>query len=60
MQGLCVELVYEDGPGNITQRNIAVRGVRDGMLRATDLRSNLPRTFKVAKILAWSPISQKA
>ncbi|WP_226383580.1 hypothetical protein [Paenibacillus massiliensis] len=58
--GLNVEIIYEDGSGNITQRKIAVRGVRDGVIRATDLNSSQPRTFKVTNILAWSPISQTA
>lgn len=58
--GLNVEIIYEDGSGNITQRKIAVRVVRDGMIRATDLSSNQPRTFKAGNILAWSPINQTA
>ncbi|MNW28917.1 hypothetical protein D3C74_57580 [compost metagenome] len=58
--GWLVEIIYEDRSGNITQRKIAVRGVRDGVIRATDLSSNQPRTFKVSNILAWSPISQTA
>ncbi len=58
--GLSVEIIYEDKSGHITHRKIAVRGVREGMIRATDRSSNQPRTFKVANILAWSPISQTA
>ena len=58
--GLNVELIYEDESGNITQRKIAVRGVHDGMIRATDLNSKQPRTFRISSILAWSPINQTA
>ncbi|MNW28848.1 hypothetical protein D3C74_56870 [compost metagenome] len=58
--GQSVEIIYEDASGNITQRRINVRGVRDGIIRATDLASNQPRTFRVANILAWSPFNQTA
>lgn len=56
--GQSVEIIYVDGSGSITQRKIAVRGVRDGIIQATDLASKQPRTFKVANILAWMPFEQ--
>lgn len=57
--GQSVEIIYEDKSGSITQRRIAVRAVQEGTIRATDLASNQPRTFKVANILAWAPVRTK-
>lgn len=56
--GQSVEIIYEDKSGTITQRRIAVRAVQEGTIRATDLASNQPRTFKADSILAWSPIKR--
>lgn len=57
--GQSVEIIYEDKTGSITKRKIAVRAVREGTIRATDLASNQPRTFKAESILAWTPVRKK-
>lgn len=51
--GKVIEIVYMDNVGNLTQRNIDVRSVRDGLIRATDLQTGQPRTFRMGNILAW-------
>lgn len=58
--GQSVEIIYEDKLGSITQRRISVHGIREGLIRATDLTNNQPRTFRMDNILAWSRINQTA
>ncbi|WP_438498000.1 hypothetical protein [Paenibacillus sp. IHBB 3054] len=53
--GKIIEIVYLDRSGKITQRNIEVHGVRDGLIRATDIGSGAPRAFRESNILAWQP-----
>lgn len=53
--GKVFEIVYMDSSGAISQRNIDVRSVQDGLIRATDLQSGQPRAFKTGNILAWRP-----
>ncbi|WP_379135166.1 hypothetical protein [Paenibacillus sp. sgz500958] len=50
-----VEIVYLDKHGKITQRNIRIREIKDGVIRATCLATNAPRVFRVENILAWRP-----
>ncbi|NJJ37796.1 hypothetical protein HCB82_01190 [Paenibacillus sp. 7028] len=50
-----VEIVYIDKAGKVTQRKIAVLGVRD-RIRATCLTTGAPCVFILANILAWQPV----
>lgn len=53
--GQCLEIVYIDRAGNITQRKIEVKGIRGPLVRATCLQTGEPRTFRAENILAWKP-----
>lgn len=44
--GHIVEIVYMDKIGQITQRRIEVKGIKSGLIRAKDIQSGQPRTFK--------------
>ncbi|KGE18232.1 hypothetical protein [Paenibacillus wynnii] len=57
--GQRVEIVYVDKVGKITQRQIEIKSLRDGMLRATCLSSGTPRVFRIDNILAWQPTKVK-
>lgn len=56
--GQIIEIVYLDSKGNITQRQIEVKGIRNGVVRATCLRSGSPRAFRKENILAWQPVKK--
>lgn len=43
--GQTVEIVYQDRSGNITQRKIEVKGIRDGRIRATCLTTGRRECF---------------
>lgn len=58
--GHTVEIVYLDRTGKITQRRIEIKGIRDGLVRATCLQTGSPRTFRMENILAWKPASKGA
>lgn len=53
--GKIIEIVYMDNTGKVSQRNIDVRSVKEGLIRATDLQTGQPRAFKTGNILAWQP-----
>lgn len=53
--GRTLEIIYQDSKGKITQRNIFVQGIKDGSIRALDLKLNSPRIFKIANVLAFEP-----
>lgn len=53
--GQCLEIVYIDRAGNITQRKIEVKGIRGQLVRATCLQTGEARTFRAENILAWKP-----
>ncbi|MFP4976412.1 hypothetical protein ACE6ED_13495 [Paenibacillus sp. CN-4] len=57
--GKVIEIVYMDNAGKLSQRNIDVRSVRDGLIQATDLQTRQPRAFKAGNILAWQPARRK-
>ncbi|MFP4974664.1 hypothetical protein ACE6ED_04605 [Paenibacillus sp. CN-4] len=54
--GCVMEIVYMDREGKLTQRRVRVNRVDGGLLRATCLETNGPRTFKLSSILAWKPV----
>ncbi|WP_339250371.1 hypothetical protein NST69_23250 [Paenibacillus sp. FSL P2-0089] len=54
--GQTIEIIYLDKAGQITQRKIEVRGIRDGRIRATCLSTGQPRVFLTANILSWHPV----
>lgn len=54
--GWLVEIIYQDQSGKITKRRIEVKSIRSGLIKADDLLSGQPRTFKESGLLAWHPI----
>ncbi len=56
--GQTIEIVYIDKAGNITQRKIEVKGIRNGRIRATCLSTGAPRIFLAANILAWQVVKR--
>lgn len=58
--GWLVEIIYEDQSGKITKRRIQVKSIRSGMIKADDLLSGQPRTFKESGLLACHPIMTTA
>ncbi len=55
-----VEIVYLDRQGNVTQRRIIIRSIRDGIVNATCLyESKAWRPFRIENILAWQPAEGK-
>jgi len=57
--GQIVEIIYLDKHNQISQRLIEVRSVQDEMVKAYCLKQRAPRVFKLANILAVSPISSR-
>ncbi|OAB27363.1 hypothetical protein [Paenibacillus macquariensis] len=53
--GQTVEIVYVDQSGKITQRRIEIKAIRNGLIKANDLKTGSPRTFLVDNVLAWQP-----
>ena len=58
--GQLVEIIYMDRKGKITQRRIQVNAIRNGLIKATCLKSGSPRTFSLGNVLAWQPINKTA
>ncbi|MEC0090617.1 hypothetical protein [Paenibacillus macquariensis] len=58
--GKIVVIIYMDQSGKITQRRIEINAIRNGLIRANDLKSGSPRTFLVDNVLAWHPIIKTA
>lgn len=58
--GWLVEIIYEDQSGKITKRRIQVKSIRSGLIKADDLMSGQPRTFKESELLACHPIKESA
>lgn len=54
--GRTVEIIYEDRNGAISQRQIVVRRIRDGVLHATCLTAGAWRPFRLERILSWQPV----
>jgi predicted DNA-binding transcriptional regulator YafY len=54
--GQIVEIIYVDKHNQISQRLIEVRSVQGEMVKAYCLKQRAPRVFKLANILAASPI----
>jgi predicted DNA-binding transcriptional regulator YafY len=57
--GRTVEIIYLDSKGKITQRKIEVKSIKDHKIKAFCLDQCEPRIFKIANILAISPINNK-
>ncbi|MBM7566048.1 hypothetical protein [Paenibacillus sacheonensis] len=55
-----VTIVYMDRHRRITQRDITIKAVRDGYVKAHCLKSKGPRIFAVDNILAYQPVSAKS
>ena len=53
--GKNVEIIYIDSRGRISQRTIAVLGIRGDAVRAFCIRKRAFRLFKLERILAVSP-----
>ena len=58
--GQVIEIVYMDQSGQISQRMIQVNTIRNGLIRATCLKTGSPRTFRVDNVLAWQPTDKTA
>lgn len=54
--GYIVEIIYQDQKGNISKRRIQVKSIRSGLIKADDLLSGQPRTFRESGLLACQPI----
>ncbi|PQP80287.1 hypothetical protein C0Q44_28145 [Paenibacillus sp. PCH8] len=54
--GWLVEIIYEDQSGKITKRRIQIKNIRSGLIKAHDLLSGGPRTFRESGLLAFFPI----
>ncbi|MGF6354098.1 hypothetical protein ABIE27_002008 [Paenibacillus sp. 4624] len=54
--GWLVEIIYQDQSGKITKRRIQIKIIRSRMIKADDLLSGQPCTFKKSGLLAWLPI----
>jgi predicted DNA-binding transcriptional regulator YafY len=57
--GRILRIVYVDKRGQITQRNIEVKAVVDGHIRAHCLKSKGPRVFAIENILAFEPVGAR-
>lgn len=51
-----IEIIYEDRHGQITQRHILVRNIRDGVINATCMKAKAWRPFRIDRILSWQPV----
>lgn len=58
--GRDVEIIYQDGKGSITQRQIRVHAVKDGKVRAYCKTAKAFRVFSLASILAVQPVARRA
>ncbi|MCC3373025.1 WYL domain-containing protein [Cohnella sp. REN36] len=57
--GRTVEMIYLDRQGQITQRVIQVRQIRDGRVLGWDLDKRAPRSFDVDRILAVRAVPRR-
>ncbi|CAM3301707.1 WYL domain-containing protein [Paenibacillus lactis] len=53
--GKIIEIIYVDRKGQITQSKIRLQGIRNKLIRATCLKTNQPRVFRMENILFWGP-----
>ncbi|MCD9023285.1 hypothetical protein [Cohnella silvisoli] len=58
--GKIVEIIYEGKDGQITQRVIRVRTIREKKVVAYDIQKRAPRLFEIARILAARPVTRNA
>ena len=58
--GCIVKIVYIDRHNKISERNIEVKVVRDGYIRARCLAANGPRVFAVNNVLAYELVRHHA
>jgi predicted DNA-binding transcriptional regulator YafY len=54
--GQKIEIIYEDRHGEVTQRHIVVRSIRDGVINATCMKAKAWRPFRIDRILSWQPV----
>ncbi|WP_256253221.1 hypothetical protein [Paenibacillus sp. UNC496MF] len=59
-KGHTLRIVYVDRRGQITQRDIEVKAVSDGQIRAYCLTSKGPRVFFIKNILAFKLVHRYA
>ena len=57
--GWLVEIIYEDQIGKITKRRIQVKSIRSGLIKADDLLTGEPHTFRESGLLAWHGIQSR-
>lgn len=58
--GRTVEIIYLDKQNNITKRQIRVKSMCDGFIKAYCFGSKGPRIFLIANILAVQPVIHHA
>jgi len=51
-----IEIIYEDRHGEITQRHIVERSIRDGVLHATCMKAKAWRPIRIERILSWRSV----
>jgi predicted DNA-binding transcriptional regulator YafY len=54
--GSIIEIIYQSSDGNITQRKIEVRSVKENLVRAYCFTKKGTRVFRMENILAAVPI----
>lgn len=58
--GSTVRIVYIDKKNQITQRQIEIKSIVDGRIRAHCLKSNGPRVFALTNVLAFELVQRNA
>ncbi|MFH5182952.1 hypothetical protein ACHHV8_10140 [Paenibacillus sp. TAB 01] len=58
--GKTIEIIYLGGDGRITQRQIEVKSVVNGTVKARCLQRNAPRVFRIENILAAQQVRKEA
>lgn len=58
--GRTIEIIYLGRDGRISQRQIEVKSVQAGIVKAQCLNRNAPRIFSIENILAIQPADWRA
>ena len=56
--GQIIEIIYLDRLGQVSQRQIKVHAVKDGLVRATCMKIGAPRAFRLDRVLAYAPVKK--
>lgn len=55
--GRLIEMIYQNGKGELSQRVVKVRSVKNGQVQVFDLGKQEVRTLKLDGILAIQPVT---